>query len=159
MFSEIGQCSFTAAKESLFPTVSWQQTIFAINVSNHREQHTKLTPSESWDQDGFFFSRCLRNHQIQIVRPEFLQCSGTQIRVNIGVGSEWQMAAMANKFCLKKTTHMSLNSGRIIYSNWTIIWRADYCSRGWVPNRAYIVCLAFRPKFHTAWWHTNHHKR
>ena len=56
----------------------------AMEISNHHDE--QLTPSESWDQDGFF-SLGLGYHQIQILELEFLQSCGTQIRVNTWTGS------------------------------------------------------------------------
>ena len=56
----------------------------ANKIAIHQDK--QLTPSESWNQDGFL-SLGLGYHQIQIVRPEFVQRCGHQIRVNTWTGS------------------------------------------------------------------------
>ena len=57
---------------------------FAMKIASHH--YKQLSPSKSWDQDGFF---CLGlgNHQIQIVGLELLQRFGHQIRVNTWTSS------------------------------------------------------------------------
>ena len=51
LFSEVGQCRFTAAKKNIFP--QFLETIFfAMKIANHHDK--QLTLSESWDQDGLF---------------------------------------------------------------------------------------------------------
>ena len=52
---------------------------FAMKIRNHYDK--QLTPSESRDWDDFL-SKGLGYHQIQIIKLEFLQRHGTQIRVN-----------------------------------------------------------------------------
>ena len=52
MFSEVGQCSFTAAKKKPFLPFLDTKPFFAMKMINHHDK--QLTPSESWDQDGFF---------------------------------------------------------------------------------------------------------
>ena len=52
LFSEVGQCNFTAAKKSLFLPFLDTKLFFAMKMINHHDK--QLTPSESWDQDGFF---------------------------------------------------------------------------------------------------------
>ena len=51
LFSEVGQCNFTAAKKSLFLPFLDTKPFFAMKMTNHHDK--QLTPSESWDQDGF----------------------------------------------------------------------------------------------------------
>ena len=50
--SEAGQCIFTASKKKLFSPFLDTKPFFAIKIANHYDK--QLTPSESWDQDGFF---------------------------------------------------------------------------------------------------------
>ena len=54
-----------------------------MKIANHFNK--QLSPSKNWDQD--VFSLGLGYHQIQIIELEFLQRSGTQIRVNTWTGS------------------------------------------------------------------------
>ena len=55
-----------------------------MKITNHHDK--QLTPSESWDQDGFF-EPGYGYHQLQITGLEFLQRCGHQIRVNTRTGS------------------------------------------------------------------------
>ena len=55
-----------------------------LEMTNHHDK--QLTPSESWDQDGFF-EPGFGYHQLQIIGLEFLQRCGHQIRVNTWTGS------------------------------------------------------------------------
>ena len=57
---------------------------FAMKMTNHHDK--QLTPSESWDQDGFF-EPGFGYHQLQIIGLEFLQRCGHQIRMNTWTGS------------------------------------------------------------------------
>ena len=57
---------------------------FAMKMTNHHDK--QLTPSQSWDQDGFFETG-FGYHQLQIIGLEFLQRCGHQIRVNTWTGS------------------------------------------------------------------------
>ena len=74
-----------------------------MKIINHHDK--QLTPSESWDQDGFF-EPGYGYHQLQIIGLEFLQRCGHQIRVNTWTGSyslewlEWmEIADMAINSC------------------------------------------------------------
>ena len=57
---------------------------FAMKMTNHHDK--QLTPSESWDKDGFF-EHGFGYHQLQIIGLEVLQRCGHQIRVNTWTGS------------------------------------------------------------------------
>ena len=70
-------------------TISLQQIKAFFTISSHKPvfcPDKQLTPSESWDQDGFF-EPGFGYHQLQIIGLEFLQHSGHQIRVNTWTGS------------------------------------------------------------------------
>ena len=84
MFSEVGQCSFTAAKKKPFLPFLDTKPFFAMKMINHHDK--QLTPSESWDQDGFL-SLALGYQHIKINELEFLQRCGHQIRMNTLTGS------------------------------------------------------------------------
>ena len=51
LFSEVGQCYFTAAKKHFLPFLD-TQPFFAHNRINHHDK--ELTPSKNCDQDGSF---------------------------------------------------------------------------------------------------------
>ena len=84
LFSEVGQCSFPAAKKSLFSSFLDTKQFFAMKWASHH--YKQLTPSESWNRDGFL-SLGLGYHQIKSVGLEFLQRCGHQIKVNTWTGS------------------------------------------------------------------------
>ena len=66
-------------KKAFFHCFLTQNHVFAIKMANHHDK--QITPSKSWDQDGFF-SLGLGYYQIQIMSLKILQHCGTQIRAN-----------------------------------------------------------------------------
>jgi hypothetical protein len=99
-FSEVGQCNFTAAKKAFF--LPFRDTKrFAMKMTNHHDK--QLTPSESWDQDGFF-EHGFGYHQLQIIGLEVLQRCGHQIRVNT-----WTCSYAVPSLCFS-TCHFHLDA-------------------------------------------------
>ena len=81
LFSEVGKCSFTAAKKSSFYRFLTQNNFFASKMINHHDK--QLTPSESWDQDGCF-SLGLWYHHIQIIGLEIYNAVATKSGWTLG---------------------------------------------------------------------------
>ena len=72
LFSEVGECNFTAAKKKPFFTISWHKKTMTNNLHHWRT---------------VFLSLRLEHYQIQIVMLEFLQRCGHQSRMNTWTGS------------------------------------------------------------------------
>ena len=103
LFSEVGQCNFTAAKKAFFyhfltqnRFLPWKWQTTMTNNLHHLKAGIKTV----------FLSLGLGYHHIQIIGLEFVQRCGHQIRVNTWTGSyslewlEWmEIADMAINSC------------------------------------------------------------
>ena len=118
------------SKKPFLPVLD-TKPFFAMKIINHHEK--QITPSESWDQDGFL-CLCLGYHLIQIIGLEFLQRCGHQIMVNTWTVSytTWTLQTSHKRFpnqCWKlhttyfyyqlqsDTAHFSMNTAQCTLYN------------------------------------------